>query len=303
MLYLLLAILASASLNIFFKITESRNNGDRYGLSLVNQATAFLLSLFFARGLPLFSTGWFTSMAQEWSGVFSAAGGEFGESASLGFAVLVALLAGAMSYICVVVLQASTAKNGSALTVAFNKVGVLIPALLSLLFFGEVPSVWQAVGVAVSVCAILMVYLQKGEGTAGAVKLLLIGTMCAGGFMDFISKIYEVYGSASGEKTFLLYQYLIATVIALAVFLKNRSRVGKTELIFGAVTGVIYQLISKFLLRSLSYLSAFVVFPLFSVGVILTVNIVNLLVFREKLTRRQYGAIGLMLLACVLLNL
>ena len=89
---------------------------------------------------------------------------------------------------------------------------------------------------------------------------------------------------------------------AVMTAVKDR-RFGKTEVIFGLLVGIPNFFSSKFLLRSLSEIAAVVAFPAYSVGGILVVTLAGVLVFRERLAKRQWVALGLILLALVLLNL
>ncbi|MBM6716292.1 hypothetical protein H6B15_06420 [Gemmiger formicilis] len=56
-------------------------------------------------------------------------------------------------------------------------------------------------------------------------------------------------------------------------------------------------------LGALTELPAFLVYPFYSVGVILIISVVSFFLFHERLNRRQMGAAGMILGALVLLNL
>lgn len=303
MLYLLLAILCSTTSMVIFKFSESGENNNRYAVTFINQLTAFAVSCFFLFGSSVFRLSWFRALFAEWGSVFSGQAQQFSEAASPAYAILVAVLGGIITYIAYYVLQLSTAKNGSAMTVTFNKVGVLIPAVLSVIFFHESPSVMQAVGVVVAMLAIVLIYFKKEEISVITLKIALIGTLFFGGFCDFVSKIYENYGLEAYQSLFLSYLFFFSTVLALTNLLRKNRTITKKEIRFGVISGFIAQFISRFLLQSLNFLPAFVVFPLYSVGVILLINGINLLFFKEKLTKRQFAAVGLMIAACVLLNI
>ena len=303
MIFLLLAILCSASINVCFKISENRPDGNSKAVSTLNQATAAIVSFIFMGGGKLFSLKWLTDMTYEWTNVFSSSGNRFSDSGSLGYALLVAVLGGLFSYFGLIILQNCTRKNGTVMTIAFNKLGLLVPIIFSMIFFHEKATGLQIVGMLLAVFAIMLIYFKKEAADVITSPLLLIGTLFCGGFYDFISKIYEARGSEYGQTVFVFWIFLISTAIALIAFLKSENRnINKGDIFFGCLTGVIIQLISKFLLKAISVLPSVIVFTIFSVGVIVTVNIVNLLVFKEKLSKRQYIATSLMLAACLLLS-
>ena len=60
---------------------------------------------------------------------------------------------------------------------------------------------------------------------------------------------------------------------------------------------------SRFLLMALESMPAVIVYPSYSVGAILTVTIAGVSVFGEKLGKRQWLAMVLILAALVMLNL
>lgn len=302
MFYLLIAIACSSGLNFLFKLAERNPDNNRFAVSFVNQSASFLLSLLFSLGCPLFQPGWFPSLFRELPSVLSG-NSAFSAEASFGFAALLAIGAGILQFAAIFVLQTSTARNGSAVTVTFNKAGLIIPVLLSMVFFQEMPSLLQSTGILLSVLSIVLIYLNKESLGVVTSMTFLFGTMIFGGLCDFVSKVYEYYGSKPGENLFLMYLYLFSAIIALFVMMKNNRKITTRELGYGAASGVVIQLGAKFLLKALGALPAFVVLPIFSVGTILTVNLVTILLFKEKLTVRQYLAIFLMVIACIVLNL
>ena len=60
---------------------------------------------------------------------------------------------------------------------------------------------------------------------------------------------------------------------------------------------------SRLLLAALTKLPAFLIYPCYSVGVILVISVASFFLFRKRLNRCQMGAAGMILGALVLLNL
>jgi len=82
----------------------------------------------------------------------------------------------------------------------------------------------------------------------------------------------------------------------------RKQPVGKWERLFGLVIGIPNFFSAKFLLGALEEIAAVIVYPVYSVATILTVTVTGVLVFREKLDRKQWMALGMILVALVLLN-
>lgn len=301
MVFLLIAILCTTSLNVIFKVSESKNS-NRYAVTSFNCLSAMIISYIFILGQKIFDTSWFSALSGEFSGAISSSI-KLGTAASPAFAILLAILGGIVTYICLYILQLSTARNGSAMTITFNKVGVMIPAILSVIFFGEVPRAMQIIGVLIAVLSIVMVYFKKEEASIITLKMALFGTLFFGGFLDFISKIYEYYGTEQFQGLFIFYLYLFSTIFAFIAMMRKDKKIHRSDVVFGLITGIPMQFISQFLLKALTTVPAFIVFPLYSVGAILFVNIINLIFFKEKLSKRQFAAIGMMIVATIFLNL
>ena len=60
---------------------------------------------------------------------------------------------------------------------------------------------------------------------------------------------------------------------------------------------------SKFILMALGKLEAVIVYPSFSVATLLLVTLAGVLFFKEKLRKLQWVAVGIILVALVLLNI
>ncbi len=301
MVFLLIAILCTTSLNVIFKISESKNS-NRYAVTAFNCFSAMIVSFIFIFGQKIFDTSWFAALSEEFSGSVHL-GEKLSSAASPAFAILLAILGGIVTYICLYILQLSTARNGSSMTITFNKVGVMIPAILSVIFFGEMPRTMQIIGILIAVLSIVMIYFKKEETSIITLKIALFGTLFFGGFLDFISKIYEYYGTEQFQGLFVFYLYLFSTILAFIAMMRKDKKIKRSDVVFGLITGIPMQFISQFLLKALTTVPAFIVFPLYSVGAILLVNLINLLFFKEKLSKRQFAAIGLMIVATVFLNL
>lgn len=130
----------------------------------------------------------------------------------------------------------------------------------------------------------------------------LILVFLLGGTLDTISKIFSRYNNADSQTCFVLYTFLAAFVIAF-LFFKKEPRMSLQDALIGIGVGIPNQLCTLFLLRAASRLPAYIVYPTYGASLILLVNIINYLVFRETLNKRQYIATGIIGLGVVLINL
>lgn len=278
MVFLLLAILSSAMIAILMRISTNRIGANLSMLSVNYLVCAFLGAAYtgFRPAMPA-DPGFFTML---WLG----------------------LVSGCLYLGGFVLCQYNTRKNGVVLTSIFMKLGLLVPVAMSMLVFREVPTPTQIAGFCIAVAAIVMINLKKEESGHGF-GLSLVGMLLLCGGSDAMSKVYERMGSAALSDSYLLVTFASAFCLCAVLARCRRETPGWAEILFGALIGIPNFFSAKFLLAALTKLSAVVVYPSFSVATLLIVTLTGVMVFREKLIRRQWVALGAILSALVLLNI
>lgn len=277
MILLLLAILSSAAISVIMRLSA-----DKVGGNLSMLAMNYLVCLTLGAG--------YADLA-----IITPNVPGFPVSLGLG------LFNGVLFLVSFMLLQYSTRKNGIVLSSVFMKLGLLVPIALSVFLFREYPTWLQLVGFLVAVAAIVVINLKKDnqEKHMGVGLLLLLLT---GGSADAMAKVFEEVGPAALSDQFLFYTFASAFVLCVVLVVIKKQWPTKKALLFGAVIGVPNFFSTKFLLGALTELPAVVVYPTFSVATILVVTLVGVLVFREKLSKRQWAAVAAILAALVMLN-
>ena len=199
-------------------------------------------------------------------------------------------------------MQWNTRHNGVVLSSVFMKLGILVPTVLSVVWFKEMPTGVQIMGFVLALVAIVIINYQKGtrlsSGSWGLLLMLLVG-----GSGDGMSKVYEEYGNPGFQNLFLFFTFLAALMLCLGLVAYRKERLGIKELLFGAALGIPNFFSSLFMLHALATVPAVIAFPTFSVAVILVVALAGIVCFRERLTRKQILGGALICIALVLLNL
>ena len=201
-----------------------------------------------------------------------------------------------------VLLQSNTKRNGVVLSSIFMKLGLLVPMVISVVFFREMPTVVQIIGFCAAIAAIILINYQKGGGKIGSRWSLLL-LLLAGGSCDAMAKVFEEVGAPSLSAQFLFYTFVVAFLLCLALAVWKKEKYGIKELLFGLALGVPNFYSARFLLASMKTVPAVIAYPTFSVGTILTVTLAGVVLFKEKLTKHQWIALAIILLALALLNL
>ena len=278
MIYLALAIISSTMVSVCMRLSEShtKNNTSMLAMNYV--------------------------MCTLMAGAFALPGGLVPRGEGSAITWVLGAVSGALYLSSFLLLQWNIRVNGVTLPATFMKLGVLVPTVLSMLFFHEMPSMLQALGIFGAVAAILMIQLEKGGAKAKSALGLLI-LLLGGGSTDAMSKIFEEMGSAAQKNHFLLITFAVALIFCILLARSRSERLTAKDAAFGLLIGIPNYLSSRFLLLSLSHIPAVVAYPTYSVGTIVLVTLLGRALFRERLSRRQLAALGVILVSLALLNL
>ena len=280
MFFLLLAICSSALLAIIIKLSGSKSD-NTYGVCLFNYMTASLIAFLFISDKNLLTTG----------------GTVLGMGAVSGILYLGSLA----------LYQININKNGTVLAAVFSKLGVIIPTAMGFIFFSETPSLVQILGILVAIVAIVVINYQKGDSevksgakvqAAGLLLLLLVGGLC-----DSTSKVFESIGDRKDDDRFMFFIFLFAGIFTLVPLIRSKKKIDLTTAICGIIIGIPNYFVTRFLLKALTEMPSFIVYPTYSVGTVILISLMSRIFFKEKLNKQQLIGVGLILVALVMLNI
>ena len=277
MVDLILAIAASSMVSIFMRLSSDKVKNGLSQLA-VSYITCFVLAAFY-----IGDTGFLP------------------KHSGLPHTILLGTIAGAVYLAGFVLLQHNIKRSGVVLSSAFMKLGLIVPMVISIFFFKEMPSVFQLIGFAIAIFAIIVMNIEKGSSESKfhfGLILLLLG----GGFADSMSKIYDETGALDLSDLFLFYTFFTAFLFCMLMVLKEKMRFDKNAVLYGILIGVPNFFSSKFILRSLESVSAVIVYPTFCVSTLLAVTLVGVTFFGERLKKNQWFALFMILVSILLLN-
>ncbi|MBR2484001.1 MAG: EamA family transporter [Oscillospiraceae bacterium] len=279
MFNLIMAILSSASTSIFMRVSEKHIRG-KIAMLAVNYIVCSAVAALYVGSAGLFPT------AQE----------------GFSFALGLGGFNGILYLVSFVLLQWNVGHNGVVIASTFMKLGVMVPITVAVLFYGEQPGIPQLIGYAGALCAIALIHFDGESGSAHSrLPLLLLPLLAGGG--SAMSKVFERAMLPALEPHFLFYTFAFALVLCLALVVKNGERIGSRELFFGALVGVPNFFSARFMLRCLNSIPAVIAYPIYSVGCIVVASLAGVIFFRERLTRRRWIALAIIMCSIVLLNL
>ena len=278
MLSLLLAILSSSLVSVIMRFSGSRIQNN-LGMLTMNYIVCTVLSA-----------------------LFCDAGLTFAVNSNLTTAINLGGFNGVMYLAGFILMQINIQRNGVVLSSIFQKLGLLVTLVISVVFYRELPDLLQGAGFCMAIVAIVLMNYRKGGERAGS-RGLLIAMLFSCGMADAMSKVFTEAGMPAMEGQFLFYTFAVAMGLCFIAMVINGQKIGGAEALFGILIAVPNFFASMFLLGALEALSAVIVYPVFSVGTILVVTLTGVLAFRERLTKLQWIGIGTILVALVLLNI
>jgi multidrug transporter EmrE-like cation transporter len=92
-------------------------------------------------------------------------------------------------------------------------------------------------------------------------------------------------------------------VLCILTALLRGQKFTRPDILYGFLVGIPNYYSARFLLLSLSEVPAVVAYPTYSVGTIILTAAAGVLLFHEKMTHRQWIAVGIVLASMVLLNI
>ena len=139
MLNLLCAILSSALVSILMRLSSTRIK-ENVSMLAMNYVMCLIVSAL-------------------QTGVTNLFPAHQGTNAALGMGVFNGVL-----YLgSFVLLQLNVKRNGVVLSSIFMKLGLMVPMVLSIFLFGEIPTLVQGIGFAVAVAAIILINMDSGK--------------------------------------------------------------------------------------------------------------------------------------------
>lgn len=278
MLFLLLAVLSSSMISIIMRLSSGKISAN---LSML--ATNYLIC---------------SLLGAAYAGFDLAAAEDPGFSST----VVIGLISGVLYLGGFVAFQANTNKRGIVLSSVFMKLGLLVPIVVSVLFFSEIPTAVQIIGFCIAILAIVLINLKQGNDSKGFGFGLILMLLLSGG-ADVMAKIFDVFAPRSHSALYLFYNFATAFILCLLLVIQKKERPGFRELLYGTLIGIPNFFSAKFLLGALTKLPAVVVYPSFSVGTMLIVTLTGVVVFRERLSKLQWVAMSAIVAALILLNI
>lgn len=284
MLYLILAIVFSSGVFVtmrFFKRFELDNHQALMWNYVFATVTGFLICRHYDTIPQLVHESW------------------FGLSLLTGFWFIFTYL----------LMTASTQSSGITITSLSSKLSVVLPTLAGVLIFHERLNLKVAAGIALALVALVLVLGGDGKTSDNDRKinwllpvLIFFGT----GTGDILMKLNEQHNTGHNMGFMIAFIYLIATLFGIMLvaydLIRGKSKWQSKNLLGGIVLGVINFFSTFCVFHSMRYFDNVVLFPIYNIGVVCLTALIGWLLFKEKLSWKNYLGLAIAIVAVVLIT-
>lgn len=291
MIYLILAIVFSAGVFVtmrFFKHFELDNHQALMWNYIFATVTGFLICNHFDTIPELVNESW------------------FGLSLMTGFWFIFTYL----------LMTRSTQSSGITITSLSSKLSVVLPTLAGVLIFHEKLNWEISIGIVLALVALVLVV--GGENTAGDGNkessnirrinwllpvLIFFGT----GTGDILMKLNEQRNASNDMGFMIAFIYMIAMLFGIILvihdLIKGLSKWQNKSIFGGIILGVINFFSTYCIFHAMRCFDNVMLFPIYNIGVVSLTALIGWLVFKEKLTWKNYLGLAIALIAVVLITI
>tara|TARA_Y100001934_G_C12331985_1_gene765593 strand:- start:462 stop:1322 length:861 start_codon:yes stop_codon:yes gene_type:complete len=284
-IYILISILLFNILVVFFKLFE-KYNVDNLQALISNYFTSAILSFILLDDYKKISYQF------EYDWIFHA------------------LILGGLFISIFNIYAFSTQKVGITTTSVINKMSFMIPVIFSILFYENEKF---AFNILIGVClAITGIYLSStNESSFNFDKKylwLLLIIFFGQGIVDIILNDSKFYIQKDENILFFLYLFFSATVTGILILIsKKQIKLIKIKnLIWGTLFGIPNFFSIYYFLKALQsdYFidKSYLIFPLTSVGIVVTTTLLGVLFYRELLTKRNIAGIVIAVISILIIS-
>lgn len=305
MIYLVLGILLSSVMTVCFKLSD-RHNVDGNHMILVNYIVAAVVSTVMAVQEGLFQD-YIAILGQ--AQLFRVLIEKNLPNTYL-LLTLLGIISGFYFIIDLINIKNSIRYNGAGVSNLFSKFGFLLTTAFAMVAWAEIPSGLQLWGIPLAVVAFIIATGRMGaEGNVGKPFLLFQLVLFAG--LAEINNKAAVYYAVSRNYNSLYISIIFSMALVLAFLytgaISRREgrplRLTGKEIVGGICTGLPNVVSNYFILKALESIPSNVYFPTSAAGNLIFTTLLSALVFKERLTKRQWAAIGIMAVSLTLTNI
>ena len=210
------------------------------------------------------------------------------------------ILTGFWFILTYVLMTVSSQRSGVTVTSLSSKLSVVIPTLFGVLVLKEQLGLIPSIGIVLAVIALVLVVSKKSNARdteskanrSTLVILLPVFIFFGTGIGDVLMKLTETANTAPDITPMIAFIYSVSFLFGLLLVIidlsRKKSKWQWKNAVGGIVLGVTNFFSTYFIYQSMRVFDNVVLFPIYNIGVVSLTALVGLLLFKEKLTWKNY---------------
>ena len=206
-------------------------------------------------------------------------------------------------------MTASTQRSGVTVTSLSSKLSVVLPTLAGVVLFSERLNFVATMGIVLALVALVLVVGGKKESskTNKSNWLLPILIFFGTGTGDILMKLTEQRNGADDMSFMIAFVYFIALLFGILIvaydLIRGRSKWQWKSALGGIGLGVINFFSTYSVYNAMRCFDNVVLFPIYNIGVVSLTALVGWLLFKEKLTWKNYLGLAIAIIAVILITM
>lgn len=208
-------------------------------------------------------------------------------------------------------MTASTQRSGVTVTSLSSKLSVVLPILAGVVFLHEKLNLVASVGIVLALVALVLVVGGRNNKTDGRdvsrkVSMILpIFIFFGTGTGDILMKITEQQNTVGNLGFMIAFIYFVALVFGIIIvvldLVKGKSKWEWKNATGGIGLGVINYFSTYCVYYAMRCFDNVVLFPIYNIGVVSLTALTGWLLFKEKLTWKNYLGLAIAIIAVILI--
>ena len=206
-------------------------------------------------------------------------------------------------------MTASTQRSGVTITSLSSKLSVVLPTLAGVVLFHERLNFVASLGIVLALVALVLVVGSKGKSykTNKTNWLLPIFIFFGTGTGDILMKLTEQRNEADDMSFMIAFIYFIALLFGIIIvtydLIRGKSKWQWKSAIGGIGLGVINFFSTYCVYHAMRCFDNVVLFPVYNIGVVSLTALTGWLLFKEKLTWKNYLGLTIAIVAVILITM
>ena len=206
-------------------------------------------------------------------------------------------------------MTASTQRSGVTITSLSSKLSVVLPTLAGVVLFHERLNFVASLGIVLALVALVLVVGRKNESskTSKTNWLLPIFIFFGTGTGDILMKLTEQRNEADDMSFMIAFIYFIALLFGIIIvaydLIRGKAKWQWKSAIGGIGLGVINFFSTYCVYHAMRCFDNVVLFPVYNIGVVSLTALTGWLLFKEKLTWKNYLGLAIAIVAVILITM